>query len=156
MVSNTSNTWFPCVWCHSIHSIPDIIMSHPPLSSLLWCMLSKHDAKGGSAALLKEEWLWAELLTGCISTSEARYACYARSWGSIKYILYLSDPRDVSLAPAVGQWVGTGSKCVVVAAPAAASCDHMSAHCHLSSTPCPRPFPANPMKCKLRVIRHSG
>lgn len=118
--------------------------------------LSKHDAKGGSAALVKEGWLWAELLTVCISTSEARYAHYARSWGSIKYIVYLSDPRDVSLAPAVGQWVGTGSKCVVVAAPAPASCDHMSAHCHLSSTPCPRPFPANPMKCKLRVIRHSG
>ena len=40
MVSNTSNTWFqwfPGVWCHSICSVPAIIMSHPPLSSLLWC-----------------------------------------------------------------------------------------------------------------------
>ena len=36
MVSNTSNVWFPCVWCHSIHSVPDIIMSCPPLSSLYW------------------------------------------------------------------------------------------------------------------------
>ena len=31
-----SNTWFPCVLCHSICSIPDVIRSCPPLSSLLW------------------------------------------------------------------------------------------------------------------------
>jgi hypothetical protein len=29
-----SNTWFP--WCHSICSVPVIIMSRPPLSSLHW------------------------------------------------------------------------------------------------------------------------
>ena len=33
MVSNTSHTWFPCVWCHSICSIPAIVMSRPHLSS---------------------------------------------------------------------------------------------------------------------------
>ena len=40
MVANTSNTWFPwfpCVCRHSIHSVPPIIMSRPPLSSLHWC-----------------------------------------------------------------------------------------------------------------------
>ena len=37
-VLNTSNTWFPCVWCHSIRSVPAIIMCRPPLSSLL-CLL---------------------------------------------------------------------------------------------------------------------
>lgn len=34
MVSNGSNAWFPCLWCHSIHSIPAIIIGCPPLSSL--------------------------------------------------------------------------------------------------------------------------
>ena len=34
MVSNTWFPWFPCVWCHSIGSIPDIIMNLPPISSL--------------------------------------------------------------------------------------------------------------------------
>ena len=29
-----SNTWFPCVWCHSICSVLAIIMSRPALSSL--------------------------------------------------------------------------------------------------------------------------
>ena len=28
---------WPCVWYHSIHSIPAITMSLPPRSSLLWC-----------------------------------------------------------------------------------------------------------------------
>ena len=36
MVSNTANTWVPCVWCHSICSVPSIIMSRSPLSSLHW------------------------------------------------------------------------------------------------------------------------
>ena len=31
-----SNSWFPCVWYHSNHSNPAIIMSRPPLSSVLW------------------------------------------------------------------------------------------------------------------------
>ena len=42
MASNTSNTWFPWfpgVWCHSIRSNPDIIVSRPPLSSLHWLAL---------------------------------------------------------------------------------------------------------------------
>jgi hypothetical protein len=37
MISNTSNSWFPCVWYHSISSVPAIIMSRRPLSSLHWC-----------------------------------------------------------------------------------------------------------------------
>jgi hypothetical protein len=32
-----SNTWFSGV-CHSIYSIPAIIMIPPPISSLLWCV----------------------------------------------------------------------------------------------------------------------
>jgi hypothetical protein len=35
VVSNTYNTRFPCVWCHSICFVPAIIVSCPPLSSLL-------------------------------------------------------------------------------------------------------------------------
>jgi hypothetical protein len=33
-------TWFPCVWCHSIHSVPAIIMSRPPsaASTGVYCM----------------------------------------------------------------------------------------------------------------------
>ena len=41
MVSNTLNTWFPCVWCDSICSVPAIIMSRPSLSSLHWVV---HDS----------------------------------------------------------------------------------------------------------------
>ena len=36
MVSYTSKTWFPCSLYHSIYSIPAIIMSRLPLSSLHW------------------------------------------------------------------------------------------------------------------------
>ena len=36
----TSNPWKPYVWYHSIHFITTIIMSHPPLTSLLWITLS--------------------------------------------------------------------------------------------------------------------
>ena len=32
----TSIKWFPGVWCHSSCAFPAIIMSHSPLSSLLW------------------------------------------------------------------------------------------------------------------------
>jgi hypothetical protein len=46
MVSNTLNTWFPGVWCHSISSVPAIIMSRPPLSSLLcWRVETKVPGK---------------------------------------------------------------------------------------------------------------
>ena len=36
MVSNTSNTWLPCVWYHFIHFIPFIFMKFPPFTSLLY------------------------------------------------------------------------------------------------------------------------
>ena len=43
MVSNTWMEWYQThewnVWYHSIHSIPAIIMSHPPLSSLHWSVV---------------------------------------------------------------------------------------------------------------------
>jgi hypothetical protein len=36
MVSEMSNAWFPYVGCHSIHSVPAIIMTRLPLSSFHW------------------------------------------------------------------------------------------------------------------------
>ena len=59
-ISNTSNTWFPCVWCHSIRSVPDIIMSRSPLSSLHWhlqyiCHKGQWD-RGSSAYFINHQW----------------------------------------------------------------------------------------------------
>ena len=44
-VSNTSNTWFPCAWCHSLIPFRPLLWA-VPLSSLLWLLDMPHLSSG--------------------------------------------------------------------------------------------------------------